>query len=98
MTDLLLEQVECSDIVLINKCDLLRDPSDIELVKKVGDPLSLLLIIYLLHIISYLICISLLLMIDYQLYQPIGTSLQLREGRGGESALFDWQCWRTGSC
>lgn len=41
VTDLLLEQVECSDIVLINKCDLLRDPSDIELVKKVGDPPSL---------------------------------------------------------
>lgn len=98
VTDLLLEQVECSDIVLINKCDLLRDPSDIELVKKVVNPLSLLLIIYLLHIISYLICISLLLMIDYQLYQPIGKSLQLREGRGGESALFDRQCWRTGSC
>jgi len=35
VTDLLLEQVECSDIVLINKCDLLRDPSDIELVKKI---------------------------------------------------------------
>ena len=35
VTDLLLEQVECSDIVLVNKCDLLGDPSDVELVKKV---------------------------------------------------------------
>lgn len=49
MTDLLLEQVECSDIVLINKCDLLRDPSDIELVKKVGDAPSSL------HLSSYII-------------------------------------------
>jgi len=51
VTDLLLEQVECSDIVLINKCDLLRDPSDIELVKKVGDPPSLTP----LHLSSYII-------------------------------------------
>jgi len=36
VTDLLLEQVECSDIVLINKCDLLKDPTDVELVKKVA--------------------------------------------------------------
>lgn len=35
ITDLLLEQVECSDIVLINKCDLLENQSDIDLVKKV---------------------------------------------------------------
>lgn len=35
ITDLLLEQVECSDVVLINKCDLLERASDIDLVKKV---------------------------------------------------------------
>jgi len=35
ITDLLLEQVECSDIVLINKCDLLDNPGDLELVRKV---------------------------------------------------------------
>lgn len=50
MTDLLLEQVECSDIVLINKCDLLRDPSDIELVKKVGGWVILLILITMYHI------------------------------------------------
>ena len=37
VTELLLEQVECADIVVINKCDLLKDPSHIELVKKVGN-------------------------------------------------------------
>jgi G3E family GTPase len=35
VTELLLEQVECADIVLINKCDLIQDPQHIELVKKV---------------------------------------------------------------
>lgn len=35
ITDLLLEQVECSDVVLINKCDLLERPSDVDLVRKV---------------------------------------------------------------
>lgn len=35
ITDLLLEQVECADVVLINKCDLLSSPADIDLVKKV---------------------------------------------------------------
>ncbi len=35
VTELLLEQVECADIVLINKCDLLATPSDLDLVKKV---------------------------------------------------------------
>ena len=35
VTDLLLEQVECADIVLVNKCDLLDKPSDVELVEKV---------------------------------------------------------------
>ena len=42
MTDLLLEQVECADIVIINKCDLLESPGDLELVKKVtyGECLS----------------------------------------------------------
>jgi len=79
VTDLLLEQVECSDIVLINKCDLLRDPSDIELVKKVGYPPSLSSPSIFIHHIAFL-SISLLLMVDYQLYQPIGTNLQLCEG------------------
>ena len=36
VTDLLLEQVECADIVLINKCDLLDNKTDVELVKKVS--------------------------------------------------------------
>jgi len=35
ITDLLLEQVECADIILINKCDLLENPGDLDLVKKV---------------------------------------------------------------
>jgi G3E family GTPase len=35
ITELLLEQVECADIILINKCDLLEKKSDVELVKKV---------------------------------------------------------------
>lgn len=35
VTELLLEQVECADIVLINKCDLLYDPNDVKLVEKV---------------------------------------------------------------
>jgi G3E family GTPase len=36
VTDLLLEQVECADIVMINKCDLLSNPADIALVQKVS--------------------------------------------------------------
>lgn len=32
VTELLLEQVECADIILINKCDLLKDSSEIDLV------------------------------------------------------------------
>jgi G3E family GTPase len=35
VTDLLLEQVECADVVLINKCDLLKSADDVALVKKV---------------------------------------------------------------
>jgi G3E family GTPase len=35
VTDLLLEQVECADVVLINKCDLLKKEEDVALVKKV---------------------------------------------------------------
>ena len=36
VTDLLLEQVECADVVLINKCDLLPSPDrDVPLVKKI---------------------------------------------------------------
>jgi G3E family GTPase len=35
VTELLLEQVECADIVLINKCDLLKNDYELELVKKV---------------------------------------------------------------
>jgi G3E family GTPase len=35
ITELLLEQVECADIVLINKCDLLPSPVEIALVEKV---------------------------------------------------------------
>jgi G3E family GTPase len=35
ITDLLLEQVECSDIVLLNKCDLLAAPADVDLVHRV---------------------------------------------------------------
>ena len=36
ITDLLLEQVECADIVLINKCDMLSSPTDqLPLVKKI---------------------------------------------------------------
>jgi G3E family GTPase len=35
ITDLLLEQVECADIVIINKCDLLENPGDLDLVGKV---------------------------------------------------------------
>lgn len=35
VTELLLEQVECADIVLINKCDLLVSKKDIQLVEKV---------------------------------------------------------------
>lgn len=36
ITELLLEQVECADIVLINKIDLLSSEAEIELVKKVS--------------------------------------------------------------
>ena len=35
VTELLLEQVECADIVLINKCDLLKSDSELQLVKDV---------------------------------------------------------------
>jgi G3E family GTPase len=35
VTDLLLEQVECADVVMINKCDLAKDPVEIEVVKRV---------------------------------------------------------------
>lgn len=35
VTELLLEQVECADIVLINKCDLLKNAFELELVKKI---------------------------------------------------------------
>ena len=35
VTELLLEQVECADIVLINKCDLLKGEDEIKLVEKV---------------------------------------------------------------
>jgi G3E family GTPase len=35
ITELLLEQVECADVVLINKCDLLNDKSEIKLVEDV---------------------------------------------------------------
>lgn len=35
ITELLLEQVECADVILINKCDLLNSTSDLELVEKV---------------------------------------------------------------
>jgi G3E family GTPase len=36
ITDLLLEQVECADIVLMNKCDLLKDTDRVLLVEKVS--------------------------------------------------------------
>lgn len=36
VTELLLEQVECADIVLINKCDLLKGENEVDLVKKVS--------------------------------------------------------------
>lgn len=42
ITDLLLEQVECADIVLINKCDLLKNAGDEELVRKVLAKLPLI--------------------------------------------------------
>lgn len=35
ITELLLEQVECADVVLINKCDLLKKPDDVKLVERV---------------------------------------------------------------
>ena len=35
ITELLLEQVECADIVIINKCDLVPNVNDINLVKKI---------------------------------------------------------------
>lgn len=35
ITELLLEQVECADTILINKCDLLFDAKDVQLVEKV---------------------------------------------------------------
>ena len=35
VTDLLLEQVECADVIIINKCDLLANPLDVGLVKRV---------------------------------------------------------------
>lgn len=35
VTELLLEQVECADIVLINKCDLLQTDKELQLVKNV---------------------------------------------------------------
>ena len=35
VTELLLEQVECADIVLINKCDLLKNDRELQLVKNV---------------------------------------------------------------
>jgi G3E family GTPase len=35
VTELLLEQVECADVILINKCDLLEKEDDIKLVEKV---------------------------------------------------------------
>ena len=35
VTELLLEQVECADIVLINKCDLLQSDTEMQLVKNV---------------------------------------------------------------
>lgn len=36
VTELLLEQVECADVILINKCDLLSDPKDVGLVERVS--------------------------------------------------------------
>jgi G3E family GTPase len=36
VTELLLEQVECADVILINKCDLLVNPQDVLLVEKVS--------------------------------------------------------------
>ena len=35
ITDLLLEQVECADVVMINKCDLVKNPVEIDVVKRV---------------------------------------------------------------
>jgi G3E family GTPase len=35
VTELLLEQVECADVVLINKCDLLERAEDVQLVERV---------------------------------------------------------------
>ena len=35
VTELLLEQVECADIVIINKCDLLNGEDEVKLVEKV---------------------------------------------------------------
>ncbi len=40
VTELLLEQVECADIVIINKCDLLTDPDHVTLVKKVIESIN----------------------------------------------------------
>ena len=36
VTELLLEQVECADIVIINKCDLLNGEDEVNLVEKVA--------------------------------------------------------------
>lgn len=35
VTDLLLEQVECADIVMINKCDLVKNTAEVDLVRSV---------------------------------------------------------------
>ena len=40
ITELILEQVECADIILINKCDLLKDENDLKLVKKVVNSIN----------------------------------------------------------
>lgn len=47
VTELLLEQVECADIVLINKIDLLQKDSDVELVRKVNSLTSRIVFTFL---------------------------------------------------
>jgi G3E family GTPase len=53
VTELLLEQVESADIVVINKCDLLKDEKELELVKKVRNNVFLFVFSFFLLLILF---------------------------------------------